>query len=374
MSPTITRRRLLILVNLLVLGFAAVSLAKIITTQAPDFSVFYQSAVNLNHGVNVYRDPSLFTGLGYPVTSLIPFIPLVYLPYRLAQGIWVFGSFLAFLGSLVLALKLVGKLTWKTILITFPLGFLSFPTRFTLGLGQVNFYALLFLLLSIYWLRRKPWRALTSLVIALIIKPHFFLLLPAYFLAGKWKTAVAAALSYALITLATGVGFGWFQITSYVREALPPLLAFGGREIYYNQGLAGFWSRLLGSPESAWLTLVSASGLFLFTFLVLWRRKTTLTISLAMFLLVLLLIEPLAWQHHFVFLLPVFIWLWRKSTGTITRLWTLASFALISFNIKDPLIWSKTWFGPLILSHVFIGTVIVYILYLSLLFRQRSAR
>lgn len=341
--------------------YALISLFKIISSTAPDFSVFYESAVNLTKGLNIYKSPNLYTGLGYPPQSLLPFLPFTLLDYKLAQGVWILGSFLAFLMSLVISLKLTGKYNAKTFMLAFVLAFFSFPTRFTLGMGQVNFYALLCLLLSAHFVSRKNLASL-ALVLALTFKPHLALILPFCFLAGERKIVFKSLAGYILLTLITAIVFGQNQLTSYFSDMVKPLLVFQGREIYFNQGLGAFFSRIY-PPNAEQLTLISSILIYVFSLIFVFRHRLKLWLSLALGLLVFLLVEPLSWQHHYVFLIPIFTLLAKANwnDGRKMSFWGL-SYLLVSFNLKSPLFWAKSASGALILSHVFLGTLLLYIL------------
>jgi len=61
-----------------VVGYVCYSLFRIITTFAPDFSVYYGATQELLSGSDPYRSPQLFTGFGYP-----PFTAVAYLPFLL---------------------------------------------------------------------------------------------------------------------------------------------------------------------------------------------------------------------------------------------------------------------------------------------------
>src|SRR6266581_1219146 len=87
---------IIVLLFLLVSAYAAISLLKIITTSAPDFNVYYYSANDVFHHKNPYTDRSMFTGFNYPLMTTFFYIPLLLFPYKIAQGIFVLLSFLAF--------------------------------------------------------------------------------------------------------------------------------------------------------------------------------------------------------------------------------------------------------------------------------------
>jgi len=140
---------------------------------------------------------------------------------------------------------------------------------------------------------------------------------------------------------------------------IPKLSAFSGREIYYNQGLSAFASRLLIYPYSFLFTLIVSTLIVVYTYWIIGVEKTSFIVSVIVFLPVFLMIEPLSWQHHYVFLLPTFVWVWITGQKTIQFIALfLASYMLVSINIVSP----QHAFGPFILSHVLWGNILLYIL------------
>lgn len=345
-----------------VLGYAVFSLYRIVNTVAPDFSVYYYSAKNLVNGVNMYRTPvNLYTGLGYPPYSLLFYIPLTVFPYQAAQAAFTILSFLAFLGSVVLAVRiyLPGSLT--RYLAVCVLMFLAFPTRFTLGMGQVNLIVL-FLLLAAIRAERTPVSVL-FLTISVMLKPQILFILPFLFMTGKRDTvALSCVIMVLLAGLTVGV-FGTDIFLTYLSRTVPQLITFHERGIYYNQGIGAVFSRFLPDTAAAIATYVSSSLVYTVTFITLIRKRTSPAATLAIALAALLLIEPLSWQHHYVFLLPLFLYVLSGGKRTAVRVLALsASYVMISWNLKKPDDIGFGAFGDIIRSHVFIGTAELFLM------------
>lgn len=332
------KRRLVYLLALLVFLHAVFSLYRIITTSAPDFSVYYSASKALLQHENIYTIP-MFTGLGYPSFTLLATIPLAVLPYQGAQATWVILSFLLFLLCIYLSLQVVHKVSIYHFCLVFIFSFLAFPTKFTLGMGQINFIALTLLLVSL--------RSASGVLFgfAVVMKPHLFLIAPAY---GVRK-AIAALGTVWIAVLVTGAVFGFWYYSYYIAHTLPPLLVFAGRDIYYNQGVGSFFSRLFPNDMSQVLTYLISALLGICAWLHIARYKLTLPVSVLVSIPLFLLVEPLSWQHHYVFLLPVFVWLFWKTKFV----WLLfVSYVLIAINIPH----SPTLFH----SHVFVGNCILF--------------
>lgn len=352
---------------LVILCYQTISIIKIISTTAPDFSVFYQSAVNLLHHKNLYTDQRLYTGFGYPPYTALLFIPLTYLPYQIAQGIWIVTNTILLALCACLSLKLIyNNISLTHFLLIYSLMWLSFPTKFTFGMGQVNILALFIMLLAL--VEGQVGKKVTEgiyLGLLFILKPHFLIFLPIYMIRKRWKT-LSLSLGLLFITgLGAGLLFGWGQFYTYVTRTVPELLVFQGREIYYNQGIGAFLSRVqpiyLASMETTIASILFVAG----SFWLIWKNQIPIKSAVIGFIPVFLLIEPLSWQHHYVFLLPVFVALVRELKGHNLGILVLGmSYLLISINIKQPQIYSDTLVGNIVLSHVFWGNlVLLFLLY-----------
>lgn len=325
---------------LLVGIYAAYSVLRIISNTAPDFSVYWGVAKNALSGKGIYGDPHLFTGYGYPPYSVLPYLPLALLPYTVSQSIWVIGSFIALIVSVLLSFKLYyPKASLQTKAVASALAFLAFPSRFTLGMGQSNLIVLFVLLSSLVY------RSGLLLGLAWILKPQLMILAPILVWKREWKMLTFAGVIVSAAIVLTGISFGWQPYEQYFTKELPRLMEFRGREIYYNQGIEAFVSRL-GMPSLSVILKIMVVGMAAFAL-----HKQSFVNAMPLGLSLLLLIMPLSWQHHFVLLIPAMIFLWRIQRSVL--FWI--ALVLISINIKEP-----SLYGPMVLSHVFIGNVLVF--------------
>src|SRR5258706_2814275 len=302
--------------------FSLISLFKIITTFAPDFSVFYASASNAVHGVSVYTGSLIFTGFGYPIVTAIPYIPFLLFPYQISQGLFIILSFLAIPLIVFISLKIINaKYSLLIILLTSAFIFLSFPTKFTLGMGQSNLLVYALLLFSFYLLGKSgKYGDLGGIAfgLCLIIKPVLAFLILYFLLYRKWKFLLYAFLTVAFGFLCSLVFFnqGLSDYYYYFHTFLPHILGQSGREIYYNQGISGFVSRLI--PNLFFRTITTLLlDLLLVTSLIglILMKKVKPVAGFALFLAALPLVDSLSWQHHFVFLIFPFIYLVSSVIG-----------------------------------------------------------
>ncbi|KKR88377.1 MAG: hypothetical protein UU38_C0008G0001, partial [Candidatus Wolfebacteria bacterium GW2011_GWB1_41_12] len=268
------------------------SLALIIFSTAPDFSVLWTGAADLIRGANPYINPSLFTGIGYPPNTLLFYLPFSLLPYQLAQVLFTLLSFGSFLGIIIISFKILKeKFSWQTFLVVFSLSLLSFPTKFTFGMGQSNIIAFFMLLLS-YYLYKEKKLGMAGLILGLAIslKTIFAFFIIFFVLKKQWKVIKLAGLTIVATIGITSIFSNTNLYGYYLKEVVPPLFNLSGREIYYNQGVMGFISRLTNDlNERKYISLIISLFLTLFaSWFALYKKGKDLQFSL--FITTLLLI------------------------------------------------------------------------------------
>ncbi|MFH0863682.1 MAG: glycosyltransferase family 87 protein [Candidatus Gottesmanbacteria bacterium] len=342
------------------------SLTKIINSIAPDFSVFYYGAKDLILGSNPYQNDKLFTGINYPPLTLLFYMPLTLLSYNFAQFIWLMITLICLLGSIFLSLKILKiKITIKYFLLVLSLSVLAFPIKFTFGMGQSNILALFLLLLSFYnWKKDKNIIGGIMLGICISIKPilGFFLLFFVIYKAKKLIIISLLTLSFFIMISIVYRGIDLYQY--YIWQIIPPLLNPGGREVYYNQGLMAFISRHVLIPTIRISLNFFASLLLITISLIGIYKNNKSNIAFAIFFPMVLLLDTLSWQHHFVWLLFPFIIIYNyiiKMQNNSLKYILLFAYILVAINFKQP-----TFFW----SHVFLGTIIIWILNIYLLKRS----
>ena len=209
----------------------------------------------------------------------------------------------------------------ETIFAVSALGLLTWPVTYTLHLGEVNL--ILAALIGADLLVRRDgawWQGIgTGLAAGIKLTPLIFVAYLA--LTGRLRAAATAAGIFAATVAA---GFIWLPARSRV-------FWLGG--VFYNQdrignpanpsdqSLAGAVARLAGTgdpPRTWWLIAVLAVGLAGLVVAV-WAHR--LGHRLAGFLCCAvtgLLISPMSWTHHWVWDVPLLVWLttaaWRRQS------------------------------------------------------------
>lgn len=348
--------------------YSLFSLYKIIKSFAGDFSVYYHAGLSLIQGGNIYHLTS-FTIFNYPPLTALAYVPLSFLPYQIAQAIYILTSFISACVCVVICFKLLKqKFSFFSYLFVTALFLLSFPTKFTLGMGQSNLIAYLLLLLTV-WLTRKNKTIFAGILLAcaIILKPIFVFFVLFFLLQKSWKTIASCVLTGSSVLLLQFLLFRQTESAwqTYFISILPSLFTSKGREVYYNQGLLGTISRL--TPND----VVRKFGTWILSLVLLldvgkniFKTKHNSNLQLALFMCFLPLIDSLSWQHHFVILLfPMMVGFYQLRKTKIGLGFLVISYVLISSNIKDPQ--QLHFFGaPIILSHVFWGTLLLLCLLL----------
>jgi len=333
---------------------AVVSLYRIITTTAPDFAYYYEAAGEVTR--RVINPIHLL-----PPASLLVYAPIQLFPYITAQGIWVLASFLCLMVVVWRTTALAGiRDPWIRCTVG-ALAYLSFPTQFTLGMGQVNLIALFLLLISVTQeTERRSVYAGGLFALAILLKPELIMLAPIFLYARRWVFSGSLVVFLAGGVAASLVVFGMNAYSLYIARMNSALGGWGDMGIYYNQGLSGLLSRM-GLSESVWYfglsTLVGLVTLYGI------RKRNIVFPSVVWLVLpVFLLIEPIAWQHHFVFLLPVYILVWKRLPSLKMRVLLGISLLLVSMNFASPGFLDTMPLGWLVSSHGTVGTLLLWVI------------
>lgn len=363
----------LLLIDFFLIGYRILSLWNHFF---PDFNVFYYSARLVLHHQNPYSAHTLFTNLNYPVVSLLFFLPFTALPFSVAENIFLSINIFSLIAIIYISLLLNKQNTLLYVLLFLLGSLLFFPTNFTLGMGQSNLVAYVFLLIGYYFnTKGKSIPSVIFLAIAYTMKPILaFTML--FFLFQKQRSTFFGILLFggALCGISC-IFFGIGYYHYYFLHVLPQLFHMQGREIYYNQGITGFIARL--TPHIQLRTVLSLTLECILLISVVWIsliKNVSKNVHFSLFLTALVLFDGLSWQHHFVFLLFPFIvtffLIQKEKQFAFYSVLLGTSIVLVGTNIKQPNYFS-TYPTTLLLSHVFYGAVILFFLLLFLIFRVK---
>ncbi|NGY64601.1 DUF2029 domain-containing protein [Lentzea sp. NEAU-D13] len=214
------------------------------------------------------------------------------------------------------------------------------PLRGGLDLGQINMILIGFVAADCL-LPRTPWPRgmLVGIAAAIKLTPAIFVL---FFLSRKrWRPALTAVGTFA------GAGLiGWLlapdQSKQFWFEAMLDPGRVGGLAYTANQSLRGLLFRL-GAPEAVWLLLCVV--VLAVTLVVLPRLRDDLTALLAVAAAG-LLISPVSWSHHWVWIAPALLLLHGWVRIAVGAVFALGPHWLLPATGDKELAW--TWWQHLI--------------------------
>lgn len=330
-----------------------------------DFNIYYQASKDVLAGRALYHNSAIDNN--YPPTALVFMLPVSFLPQNLAENIWTIGSVLAMIWSVwILSSAIDSKQAFVITLLSVCLAIWMFPVKFTFGLGQINFLLLLFLCLSFSaGLQKQQFLAGWWLGLAAAIKITPLILLLYFFRKGQWRVGLWCAVTFGLLHLWALYLVGAQTLIEYYTRIFPHIPTIGNAA-YYNQAFSGFLAR---EAVPTTVSYVANYGIFILLGLISWRftkssmvSPTRQILEYSLFILTSLIGAGLAWQHHFVWTLPVFVvvvgLLVQRKIATSQLLWFICAYLLIGANSKHPAA-VPVW-ATFLLSHVLYGAMIVF--------------
>lgn len=340
----------------------------------PDFSAYYHVSKFFLEGVNYYAHPELLSiSYSYPPIDFLLFVPLTYLPFPTAEIVWTVLNICLLVVSIYFLTKIFAEKFFSRMNMLFmTLVFISFPTKFTLGMGQLNIFVLWLMVYGL-WLMKKKKPYKTGLVLGAALSIKFSpIFLPFFFLMKFNKKIligiiVAAFINILLVLLFVPISTTYY----YIAKIAPDFLLSSWKLDYYNQSLAGLVGRSLGMGSvSAIVKNVISIGFIFWSFFVIYKNKkkdvlsTMLSIGIVMTLSI--LFNTFSWQHHFVWLIVPFystiFYLKKIKAKNNYYLLIIISYVLVSINFPNPNI-----LLVILQSHVFYGGLILLLLDLYLL-------
>ena len=207
----------------------------------------------------------------------------------------------------------------ESVFAVWALALLIWPVTYTLHLGEVNL--IVAALVGVDVLRRHDggwWQGIgTGLAAGIKLTPLIFVAYLA--LTGRVRAAVTAA---GVFSVTVAAGFAWLPAQSRT-------FWLGG--VFYNQSrvgnpanpsdqsLAGAIARLAGTgdpPRTWWLVAALTAGLAGLAVAVWAHRRGHRLAGAVCCAITGLLVSPLSWTHHWVWAIPLLVWLtaaaWRR--------------------------------------------------------------
>jgi hypothetical protein len=315
-------------------------------------------------GVAIYQ-AKLYDTLIYPLTSVLPLLWMKQAGMSDTSVLraLMIASWIAVVAVLALQVLIAAKisgqsapqcgtLSWRAALATFFAAFFFMPITLAFSLGQAQiFLDLFFTLMVLFWIERRERSSGVMMALLAMVKPQFGLLLLWAALRRRWNALASAA-----VTLAVG---GSVSLAVFgVRNNLDYLGVLAGlsrkaQSHYANQSIFGLLNRAIFNGENLpyhpyvyppfvpWIYAVTLATTAVLVLLVLgyrWRERAGGMADLAAIGVVSVIATPMAWEHHYGVMLPLFVWLWfavyRRGVGNA---WALALAWVLIADFLSPL-------------------------------------
>ncbi|MEU4525448.1 glycosyltransferase 87 family protein [Amycolatopsis sp. NPDC024027] len=280
-----------------------------------DFAVYFAGGHAVLDGAHLYTlsvDTAAFHDMPftYPPFAALFFSPVSTLGFTPANLLWTLLNVAAVAATLWLALDLLHQR--KAAVIATPIALLLTPVLMTIVLGQLNIVLMLLVLLDFWPRLPERWRGVAIGVAAgLKLTPLIFV---GYLLCvGRIKDAIRAAVAFAAT-----VGVAFLVLPADSRDYWFGGIFFdAGRmavsDQLVNHSIPGFMARLVGatSAPSVWVWLplclvVTAAGLAVAARA---QRRGDTLLGVLVVAFTALLVSPVSWDHHFVWIAPALVWL-----------------------------------------------------------------
>ncbi|GAB4588661.1 mannosyltransferase [Nocardia sp. IFM 10818] len=312
-----------------------------------DLHVYVDGAANLGTGhlydyTDASKTPDFPLPFTYPPFAALVFYPLHFLPFSLVAIAWLLLTVAALFGVVWLALELMlGKEAlrepkWRTVAVWWTaVGTWLEPMRTTLDYGQVNVFLVLIAMLAV---RSAKWWVSGTLVGAAAGVKLTPAITGLYFVARRrWVTAMWSA-----VVFAATIGLTYLitpdETRRYFGELLGDATRIGPVGSATNQSLRGALSRLLGhdvGTGALWIAAVLVTAVLA---VLAWRalaaddRLGTLLIVQLFGLLA----SPISWSHHWIWLIPVMLWLLYGPLRAAAGARLLAGYWLVTTAVGVP--------------------------------------
>jgi alpha-1,2-mannosyltransferase len=327
-----------------------------------DLHVYVGGAGALDHRGTLYdyvyadQTPDFPLPFTYPPFAAVVFYPLHLIPFGILAFAWQLGIIAALYGVVRISQRLLPGPGGdrRTAMLWTAVGIWIEPLRSTFDYGQINVLLVLAVLYAVYSTRWWLSGLLVGLAAGVKLTPAVSGL---YFVgARRWGAAVFSAVVF-FGTVAVSALVVGDQTRYYFTELLGDADRVGPIGTSFNQSWRGGISRILGH-DAGYGPLVLAGIVITAVLAVLaWRAIGGAADRLGAIVVVQLfglLLSPISWTHHWVWLIPLMIWLLhgplRERLGARVLGWGWLALTLIGvpwlLSFAQPTIWviPRPWY------------------------------
>src|SRR5215831_1785850 len=308
-----------------------------------DARVYRMGGAAALHGQDVYRrlPPPAFT---YPPFAAVLFIPLSLLPVNGIGLLWTSASIVCLEASVWLCLGRPAIYKDKRVLLlcagACALAVWLDPVSLTLLLGQVNLILMFLVLLDFSMADGNRWKGLgIGIAAGIKLVPAFFIL---YLLLTRRLRAGATAVAGMAATVALGFAALPRDSIRYWGGVFLDSSHVGDPQNIRSQSLRSVivrWLHTSHGIEPAWIIISAAVSVSALALAVWAHRRGEELLAVCLCATGALLISPITWQHHWVWMLPSLLWLARRAWRTRSRrLWAVTAIIAVEFYVR-PYIW-----------------------------------
>ena len=301
-----------------------------------DLNIYLWGGRAVTHGLRLYlvqADANWFT---YPPFAATVFTPMAGMPGLLARLGWEIASVAALAFACVVTVRLAGYRPTRSVIVTMVAAALLLePMYHTLYLGQVNLMLMALVLADVWRVSRgRPAGIGIGIAAAIKLVPGIFIVL--LLVTRRTKDAAIAAGTF------VGCGLIGYVVDPAASRLYWTRLFYDSKRVsagyISNQSLYAAAVRILGGPShaGAWFLLVAAVlgvvGLWVAAVLAGrndWLAAAAVTGTTG------LLVSPISWTHHWVWILPALVVLVRG--GVRTRIAAAGAYLLF---VLAPMWWT----------------------------------
>lgn len=345
LTEALTRRRsaLFWCCTVAALGACAVLVWRMPWPPAPlDLGVYRAAGVAVLEGQPALYSPDFGVQTGtalpftYPPIAAVLAVPLTLLPLAADYVIWTVAGIALLVGYLARHAGRFDVVQATGLVFISVICIWTLPVSDTLSLGQLGIFLTLGCIVGCT--SRHPGAAmLIGLFAALKLTPLLFIV---YFaITRQWSR-----LGWALGTFAGLTAFGFVlmpgESVAYFADLASSADRVGDPAFYANQSIAGAIERLGVSSQPLWIAVagvVTGAGLWLAWR---WFRQGSLVAAAVVVGLTTVLVSPVSWQHHAVWIVPAIVFVYAR----VETAWAKVVVGLtVAFTILRLPIWAASW-------------------------------